>query len=257
MKKAEQRTKQGHLLWPHATPLMSGAVTNEPKENLPVPKARNMVLPLAVLIFLMPLSLYITGNGNLVQGSGATSVLWAVIGAIAVAWILLLFQRLMTVEQLTNAFLEGAGGVISLVLVLLLALALGDVIRDLGTGPYIANVLQNGDIPVYLLLPLTFILTAVTAFAIGTSWGTFAIMIPISVPTALALGLNPAPFLGVVLSGGVFGDHASPISDTTVVASMASATDHIDHVKTQLPYTLVAGGVAVLAFTVTGVFLYS
>jgi Na+/H+ antiporter NhaC len=93
---------------------------------------------------------------------------------------------------------------------------------------------------------------ALIAFATGTSWGTFAIMIPIAVPAAQALGLPVAPFLAASLSGGVFGDHASPISDTTIVASLASATDVIDHVRTQLPYALAAGGVAVLAFAVIG-----
>ena len=77
-------------------------------------------------------------------------------------------------------------------------------------------------------------------------------MIPIAVPVALANGLPPAPFLAAVLSGGIFGDHASPISDTTVVASMAAATDHIDHVRTQLPYALIGGGFACLAFTLAG-----
>ena len=255
MKKAELRTQQGKLHWPDSTPMMGSSATDEPRENLPTPRARNMLLPLATVTVTMPFFLYITGDGNFAQGSGSTSVLWAVLTAIAVAWALLLSQRLMNVEALTKAFLDGAGALVPLVLILLLALALGDLTRLLGTGEYIASLLQSGSMPTYVLLPLAFLLTGLTAFAIGSSWGTFAIMIPITVPTALALGLNPAPFLAVVLSGGIFGDHASPISDTTVVASMASATDHIDHVKTQLPYTLVAAGVSTLAFLITGLFL--
>jgi tetracycline resistance efflux pump len=133
----------------------------------------------------------------------------------------------------------------------LLALTLGDVCVRLGTGPYVADVVRNIAAPV-LLVPATFVAAALIAFATGTSWGTFAIMIPIAVPAAQALGLPVAPFLAASLSGGVFGDHASPISDTTIVASLASATDVIDHVRTQLPYALAAGGVAVLAFAVIG-----
>jgi len=97
-----------------------------------------------------------------------------------------------------------------------------------------------------------FLISGAIAFAIGSSWGTFAIMIPIALPVAMALGFPPAPFLAAVLSGAIFGDHASPISDTTIVASMAAATDHIDHVRTQLPYALLAGGISTLGFAIMG-----
>ena len=93
------------------------------------------------------------------------------------------------------------------------------------------------------------------AFATGTSWGTFAIMLPIAVPVAGAMGLPLAPFVAASLSGGVFGDHASPISDTTIMSSLASASDHIEHVRTQLPYALLAGAMAIVGFAVTGVFI--
>jgi Na+/H+ antiporter NhaC len=90
------------------------------------------------------------------------------------------------------------------------------------------------------------------AFSTGTSWGTFAIMLPIAVPVAVTLGLPIAPFVAASLSGGVFGDHCSPISDTTIISSMAAATDHIDHVRTQLPYALIGGGIAIVCFAVLG-----
>jgi Na+/H+ antiporter NhaC len=97
-----------------------------------------------------------------------------------------------------------------------------------------------------------FLSAAATAFAIGSSWGTFAIMIPIAIPLALAIGL-PAPLmLGAVLSGAVFGDHASPVSDTTVVASMAAATDHVEHVRTQLPYALIAAAISAVFYLGAG-----
>jgi Na+/H+ antiporter NhaC len=140
---------------------------------------------------------------------------------------------------------------LGLVLILLLAITLGDVCVRLGTGPYVAELVRGIASPV-LLVPATFITAALVAFATGTSWGTFAIMIPISVPAAEALGLPLAPFLAASLSGGVFGDHASPISDTTIVASLASATDVIDHVRTQLPYALTAAAVAILGFGLVG-----
>ena len=93
------------------------------------------------------------------------------------------------------------------------------------------------------------------AFSIGSSWGTFAIMIPIAVPAAAMLSLPVSPFLAAALSGGIFGDHCSPISDTTIISSMAAATDHVDHVRTQLPYALAGGTVAAIAFAVAGALL--
>ena len=103
-----------------------------------------------------------------------------------------------------------------------------------------------------LLAPLIFIVSGFIAFSVGSSWGTFAIMIPIAVPIAVNLELSIPLMLAAAISGGIFGDHASPISDTTVVASMASQTDHIEHVKTQLPYALVAGSAATVGFLLLG-----
>ena len=99
-----------------------------------------------------------------------------------------------------------------------------------------------------LLAPLIFIVSAFIAFSVGSSWGTFAIMIPIAIPIALSLGMPPQLLLAAAISGAIFGDHASPISDTTVLASMASATDHIEHVRTQLPYALITAGIAAAGF---------
>ena len=104
-----------------------------------------------------------------------------------------------------------------------------------------------------MLAPLVFLVSAFIAFSVGSSWGTFAIMIPIAIPIATTLGLPMPLLLGAAISGAIFGDHASPISDTTVVASMASATDHIDHVRTQLPYALIAASVATLGFLVLSI----
>ena len=125
-------------------------------------------------------------------------------------------------------------------------------IRDsLGTGTYVAN-LAGGHLGPTLFVPLIFILSALISFSTGTSWGTFAIMVPVVLPAAGAMGVSEAPILAAALSGGIFGDHASPISNTTIIASMAAATDHTDHVRTQLPYCLIAGALTVLAYLLVG-----
>jgi Na+/H+ antiporter NhaC len=217
-------------------------------------RAIDMVLPLAVMVLAMPLGLWVTGDGDLVSGSGSTSVLWAVLAALASSWALLLGRRAMTVDELTGLFLRGAGDLLPMAIILLLALSLGGVTRELGTGVYVAALVPP-DMHPGLMLPAVFACSAFIAFSVGSSWGTFAIMVPIAIPAGAAFGLPAAPFLAAVLSGGVFGDHASPISDTTVIASMASRTDHIDHVRTQLPYALLAGVMALLGFAIIGISL--
>jgi tetracycline resistance efflux pump len=254
MRRAEQRTRRGQLLSDTAAPLLDPEILAPPPNEKIPPRAINMFLPIAAMVLMMPLSLYITGGGDIRSGVGSTSVLWAVLTGLGVAWLLLTTQRAYTVDELTRTGLRGAGGLVSLALVLLLALSLGAVARQLGTGVYLAQA-TAGLLPPAVFLPLVFLVSAGIAFSTGTSWGTFAIMIPIAVPAAQALGMPPEAFLAAALSGGIFGDHASPISDTTIIASMASATDHIDHVRTQLPYALIAASVATVAYAVTGALL--
>jgi tetracycline resistance efflux pump len=213
-----------------------------------------MIMPIAVMVISMPLGLFVTGDGDLSAGSGSTSVLWSVLAALVTSWGLALQQRRLSLEELMQIFLKGAGGLLPVTMILLFALALGDVANLLGTGAYVAQLVQQS-IPIALLLPLLFIISAFISFAIGSSWGTFAIMIPLAMQIAVPLDLNSSLFLAAVLSGSVFGDNASPISDTTVVASMASATDHIDHVRTQLPYALISAGIATFGFLLISAFL--
>ncbi|MFP3948562.1 MAG: Na+/H+ antiporter NhaC family protein [Longimicrobiales bacterium] len=251
MKRAEERTREGEIHWPDATPMIDEDVLSM-REDVPIPpRMVNMIVPIAVMVLMMPVGLWITGQGDLMEGSGSTSVLWAVLAGLAAAWILLLVQRAFSVDELMRIGLRGAGGLMPLALILLLALALGDVAVELGTGEYVAGI-TSGLLPPVVFLPLVFLVSAVIAFSIGSSWGTFAIMLPIAVPAAAAMGLPLSPFVAASLSGGIFGDHSSPISDTTIISSMAAATDHIDHVRTQLPYALTAGAVAAGAFAVLG-----
>ena len=99
---------------------------------------------------------------------------------------------------------------------------------------------------------LVFLVGCFVSFTLGSSWTTFAILIPIALPLAEGLGLSLPLMLGAVLSGGVYGDHASPLSDTSIISSMSAACDHVDHINTQLPYTLMLAGVSFVAFLVAG-----
>lgn len=254
MRAAQKRTMEGGFLWPNATPMVDPSLIEAGQSRQPQDSAKLMLLPVLALVLSMPLGLYVTGEGDLTAGSGSTSVLWAVLIALGVAWAIVLGSRRATLETLMQLFLKGAGGLLPVAMILLFSLALGDVANALGTGVFVAQLAQE-TIPSALLLPLLFLLSAFIAFSIGSSWGTFAIMIPLAMQIVAALDMNASVFLAAVLSGAVFGDHASPISDTTVVASMAAATDHIDHVRTQLPYALISAGLATVAFFVSGLVL--
>ena len=254
MKKAEARAAKGEVLWPDSTPMMDEGVL-EPKEEPPIAaRAANMIVPIVVLVAMMPVVLWLTRTETSPFGNGSMAVLCASLAGLAAAWILMLFQKAYKIDDLVRIALRGAGGLVPLAVILILALALGGVTRELGTGIYVAGIAQDVLSPA-VFLPLVFVVSSVIAFSIGSSWGTFAIMIPIVVPAAAALGLDLSPFLAAALAGGIFGDHCSPISDTTIISSMAAATDHVDHVRTQLPYALVGGAVATVCYAVVGVFL--
>ena len=253
MKKAEERTRGGEILWPGAIPLVDVSAEQQDvdESGADIPSAWLMALPILAMICMMPIGLYITGDGDIIKGSGSVSVLWSVSFAILVAWVMTLIKGDRAVSELMQDFMKGAGALLPIAAILLLALALGDVARTLGTGIYVANLVGE-NIPAMFLAPLVFLVSAFIAFSVGSSWGTFAIMIPIAVPMATTLGLPVPLLLAAAVSGAIFGDHASPISDTTVVASMAAATDHIDHVRTQLPYALLAAGIATIGFLIAG-----
>jgi tetracycline resistance efflux pump len=251
MRAAERRTKEdGKLLWDDASPMLDPAVLKPETEGGPA-SPLFMVVPIAVMVLMMPVGLYVTGDGDIRAGSGSTSVLWAVLSGLVVAWIMILAARRATPDELTEVGLKGAGGLINMATVLWLSLALADVTDVLGAGPYVAQA-TAGTLPPVAFLPLVFLVAAFVAFSTGTSWGTFAIMLPIAVPAAMTLGWPLAPFVAASLAGGIFGDHSSPISDTTIIASMAAATDHIDHVRTQLPYAMIGGGIAVVGYALVG-----
>ncbi|MBT8081352.1 MAG: sodium:proton antiporter [Gammaproteobacteria bacterium] len=210
-----------------------------------------MVLPLAIMIFGMLGFMLWTGGGNLAEGSGSKSILYATVLAAAVAYILMLASRRFDHVRLVKIAMQGMGDLLPLVIILLLALALGQSLKDLGTGAYIAGLVSD-NLPVFLIPAMLFLAGALVSFSTGTSWGTFAILIPLGMPIAMTLDLSPSLLLAAILGGGVFGDHCSPISDTTAVSSIASGCDLLEHVRTQLPYALAGGIIAFVMYLVAG-----
>ena len=223
-----------------------------PDESVSFAKGTAVVLSsLISLVVMVPVMLLITGNGVLVEGDGTLSVFVAIYIALGIAMLGTLFTGSAGLPKVIQSALKGAWNILPLAVILWLSITLGGLTRDLGTGEFLAAAL-DGSVSLWMLLPLIFVLSAITGFSIGSSWGTFAIMLPLAIPIAMTLGLPAAPFIAAAISGGIFGDHASPISDTTIIASMASGTEHIDHVRTQLPYALLAGVGATIAYAITG-----
>ena len=226
--------------------------TEEVERSLPEStKKRYMLLPLVFMVVSILVFMFITGDGDLRKGSGSESVLWSVILSTLLAFALLRFDAKKPTKELMEQSFKGLGNLLPLVTLVLLAFALSSAMGDLKTGEFVAQAV--GDfIPLWLIPALIFVLAGFISFTTGTSWGTFGILIPIAIPLALALGISPSLVLGAVLGGAVFGDHASPISDTTVISSLAAGCDLLDHVKTQLPYALTAGGISVVLYIISG-----
>ncbi len=268
MKQAEERTQGGQLLWENAQPMVTDELTEVEAKPGVTPRAANMVVPIAVMVALMPIMLAYTGWSAAAeqnpdgwwshlflaigQGSGSTAVLTAVVGSILISMLFYKAQGIMGIREMVEHTLKGIAGMIPLALLMLFAFAIGTLCKQhLGTGLYVAEITQQWLSPGFVPL-LIFLVSCFVAFSIGSSWGTFGIMIPIAVGMGAPLGANEYMVIAAALGGGVFGDHCSPISDTTILSSMASATDHVDHVKTQLPYALVAGGLAALGYLILG-----
>jgi len=255
MAKAEKRARQtGKLIRDGAQLLVSEETIAMPVKEGVKPRPINMVVPLAAMVLTVPLGLLITGDGHITQGSGSTAVFWAVLVGISTAGFMYKVQNILSLKETLDLVMKGIGGLIPMGLLMVFAFTMGATCKVMGTGPYVSGLATAAIHPV-LIIPLVFIIACFISFATGTSWGTFAIMIPIAVPLAQNMGLNLPLMVSAVMGGGVFGDHCSPVSDTTIISSMATACDHIDHVDTQLPYALTAAGLAVVFYLVVGMFI--
>lgn len=268
MYQAEHRSiVHGKVLRDGATPLMDQELANMlPPEGV---KSHwyTAIIPIITMVAVLAIGLYVDGKGTLGGGGhplreiiGAANSFKALIWASAlgafVAGLLAVFGRTASLHDTVDAFLVGFKAMFMGVAILTLARALQMVTHDLHTADYIFH-LSEGILNPRFLPALTFIIAALISFSTGTAWGSMAILVPLVIPLAFALphdaGMTAmaaqAIFLGsigAILSGAIFGDHCSPISDTTVMSSMASGADHIDHVRTQLPYGMLVAGVTLV-----------
>ncbi len=252
MSKAEQRAKEsGKLVRDGAQLLVSEETIAMPVKEGVKSRPVNMIVPLIAMVAMVPIGLLITGRGRIEHGSGSTAVFWAVLMGIFAAAVIYKVQKIFSLKEVLDLVMKGMGGLIPMGLLMVFAFTMGATCKTMGTGPYVAG-LATATIHPALVTPLVFLVACFISFATGTSWGTFAIMMPIAVPLAQNMGLNLSLMVSAVMGGGVFGDHCSPVSDTTIISSMATACDPIDHVNTQLPYALTAAGGALIFYLLFG-----
>ena len=267
MAQAEVRANAGKGL--HATnaalPTDTALEEMQPKSGVPQ-HWWNAALPVLSVILIVLVTLYTTGRAGagpeaelrdvFAQAQSYNALLWGSFGGAVVAIALSLGQKILNLRECISAAVGGFKSMMIAMIILVLAWSLGSVTEAIGTSLFLQTILSDR-IAVQLIPVIVFVTSGAMAFATGTSWGTMAIMLPVAIPLVVGLGgLDVLPggaldaillgSISSVLAGAIWGDHCSPISDTTVLSSTASACDHVDHVKTQLPYALAVGILSML-----------
>jgi Na+/H+ antiporter NhaC len=242
MRKAEKRAATtGELIRPGAKPLVS----DDGDEVLDVASGRNASLTLELL---MPVVLLVgVGTWTLIQ-TGSVKIVEAFMLAVVWLFAVLAFRGSFSgIEEVADVIVAGTKSVMAALLIVALAYALNSVTTQLGAGQYIIEQFTSDLSPNTLVL-ITFLLTAAISFSTGTSWGAYAMMMPVALPVAYEFtggAVEPLVYqtVAAIAGGGIFGDHSSPVSDTTVLSSVGAGSDHIDHVVTQLPYALLVAAI--------------
>ena len=252
MKKAEERARTtGKVIADGSTPMLSNELDNiKPKEGFK---------PNIVLHFLIPAIIIICTTIGTYVVMGSAKTLEAFVLAVTYQAIVLLIQKAFDIREMIQVATEGIKSVVSAMLILSLAYCINAISQSLGTANFVISVTESWMTPA-TLLALTFAVCAFISFFTGTSWGVYAIMIPIAMPLAfnMAGGVEGSLVyaeIAAVMGGGAFGDHCSPLSDTTILSSLGAGSDHVDHVKTQLPYALSVAVLCLIGYIIIGICL--
>lgn len=262
MLKAEMRCMTtGKFTRDGANPMLDvGNELGEPKKTRPMIKS--FVLPIVFTLITILVGIYWTGRAAAPQGLMAileacdarSALLWGSFVMALTGFVISLVSKIMTFEESMTTIVDGFKLMVLTGAILVMAWSLASITKELGLAQFVVELIGD-KIPFGFLPPIVLGLSILIAFATGTSWGTMAIMTPLAIPLAYSLTGDVSMAIGMsgaVLSGAIFGDHCSPVSDTTVMASIFSGADHIDHVATQLPYALTVGGVIAVLYTIYG-----
>lgn len=260
MAKAEYRARTtGKVIRDGAQPPTDDALADVEIPKDYTPKIRNMVVPLVVLVGMIPPLFLWTGGypendfiTAIGESKGGMSILIAAFTATIVSLVMGMQQKLFNFKESMDMIVKGFKSMTIVYIILALAWSIGSVTDKLGTASFVVEGLTNSNVSPVFIPVFIFLIGALIAFTTGTSYGTFAILMPIAIPLAASMDISMAMTIAAVFSGGIFGDHCSPISDTTILSSAGSASDHIDHVNTQIPYAITAGLSGLISFIVAG-----
>lgn len=257
MKKAEERAeKLGLLDEPKNSAHVSETAESQTAAHLDIKatSAANLIVPIATMIVVILGVMYTTGNGSLIKGNGHGAIVWGVCASLLVAGAMYIKQKIYTFNDYISDVFKGTGNILPVVSILIFAFAMGGVVKKLDTGTYLANTLSTFLTPA-LLAALVFVIASLVSFSTGSSMGTHAVMMPLALPIALAMGVNIPLVAAAVFGGGIFGDHTSPISDTTAMSCATTGCDVMDHIRTQMPYALVFAAVSLILYVAVGLVL--
>ncbi len=267
MYQAEKRARESGEIAPVSSTSEAQETELKISENVVKTRARNALLPILGLVLTVLYGLWSTGQPDDPSASSTLrevisnadsyqALMWGSLVGVMVAALLTMGQRILDLEQTVQAWFKGVRSMLFAMIILVLAWSLSNITQELGTAGFLVDLIGES-LPVGLLPALVFLIAASTAFATGSSWGAMGILLPLVVPLAWAMlsvqqpGVSPDMHIlyaaiAAVLGGAVWGDHCSPISDTTILSSMASQCDHIEHVRTQLPYAMLTGAVVIM-----------
>ena len=262
MKKHEERAiKTGELIDPENSKVPGDL--SDSIDSHQGGRVYHLIVPILVLVIGTVTSMLITGAIETVGEVTVLSMfantnvnLSLVLGGLAAVITAFIFHLVHSKPKakMLNIYAEGMKSMLPAIYILILAWMIGSIISNLETGSYLAELLHNASVSPMFLPVLFFIISGIMALATGTSWGTFTIMLPIATEVSMIIDTNMLlPTLAAVLAGAVFGDHCSPISDTTILSATGAGANHIDHVLTQLPYALIVAGVSVIGYLLIGI----
>ncbi len=266
MYQAEMRARTtGKVIRDGGVPLAAADTSElQAKEGVPY-RSINFILPILTVVATTFYGLYWHGvnvggadPSNVIEALGAADsiqvLLWSSTAGVVVAAALVLIQRLMNFSEVIETMITGAKSVFMALIILILAWSLSTISGELGADAYLVNLVEQSNLPYQFLPLIIFLISCLMSFAMGTSWGTMGIVTPLAIPVAYAVAPEYllVPTLASVLTGAIFGDHCSPLSDTTILSSTGSGSDHIDHVRTQLPYSVLAAAVGAISFIMVG-----
>lgn len=228
-----------------------GGVDNEKSEKV---KARYLMIPLILMIAVAVAYIFYSGQGNMMNGDAETGLILGICsGCVYLAAALAVSKEISVKKSIDNLF-TGCGNMFGIVIIMVLAYALSNLLGALGTAEYLSGILVKLINPV-IFAAVAFLLTCLLSFSTGTSAGTIAIMMPILLPMALTFQIHIPMVVGAIAGGAVFGDHTSPISDTTIMSCSSTGCDVVSHVRTQLPYSLCFAALACVLYLILGIVL--